>query len=418
MTLMGWRYLTRDDKRKILQGIRDGVAYGGPYHVEIHPADRCNIECFFCSTASIRGTDELPLTRMEELFLELRNAGTRSIRLSGGGEPLFHRKTKDYLRTIATTGIPIENLTTNAVLLTEEVAELLTAAHCDEVTVSLNTADPRTYAAMMQTSERNYGRVIQNIRTLVARRGHPRVTLQFLVWKGNYRTIPAMYRLARDLGVSPLFNGLGFLAPDQHMTADETTEMMALYEAIIREDEFRTIVSISSYEQDITGAIGAITTRLHEERQAEGRIQHWLALLARSDFSLREKIAHTWRMRTTRKTAETASLAESCIIGWYSLVLRTSGTVAPCCILQGQQIGDIFKESLHDVWHGPGFQRLRLELTRIMKRPADWEHDVATDQHVQPGCGGKTANCPIRNFYYNGDVPFVRAFQDRLEEGL
>src|SRR5712691_5298173 len=84
---MGWRYLTAEDKRNILRGIRDGKAYGGPYHVEIYPADRCNIDCFFCSTASIRGNDELPLVRIEELVAEMKQVGTRSIRFAGGGEP-------------------------------------------------------------------------------------------------------------------------------------------------------------------------------------------------------------------------------------------------------------------------------------------------------------------------------------------
>src|SRR5512146_3176021 len=114
MSDLGWKYLTESDKAAILRGIAEGRAFGGPYHVEIHPADRCNIDCFFCSTAPLRGTDELPLTRFEELLRELKEAGTRSVRLSGGGEPLFHRQTKKYLRTIAEIGLPIENVTTNA----------------------------------------------------------------------------------------------------------------------------------------------------------------------------------------------------------------------------------------------------------------------------------------------------------------
>ena len=37
----GWKYLTAADKEAIVRGIEDGVAYGGPYHVEIHPACSC-----------------------------------------------------------------------------------------------------------------------------------------------------------------------------------------------------------------------------------------------------------------------------------------------------------------------------------------------------------------------------------------
>ena len=125
MSELGWKYLTRGDKAAILQGIADGVAYGGPYHVEFHPADRCNVDCFFCSTAAIRGTDELPMPRFQELLGELREGGARSVRLAGGGEPLFHRKIREFLRAIQSSGLPIENVTTNAVLLRSEVAELL-----------------------------------------------------------------------------------------------------------------------------------------------------------------------------------------------------------------------------------------------------------------------------------------------------
>ena len=114
MSELGWKYLTAEDKATILRGIRDGVAYGGPYHVEIYPSDRCNIDCFFCSTASLRGDDELPLVRIEELVAEMKAAGTRSIRFAGGGEPLFHRKTKDLLRMVTKSGLPIENITTRS----------------------------------------------------------------------------------------------------------------------------------------------------------------------------------------------------------------------------------------------------------------------------------------------------------------
>src|SRR5436309_15465757 len=108
MSELGWKYLTAEDKEAVLRGVRDGVAYGGPYHVEIHPADRCNIDWFFCSTAALRGTDGVPLTRLEGMVAELKASGTRAIRRSGGGEPLVHRTTMALLHGIPAGGIPIE----------------------------------------------------------------------------------------------------------------------------------------------------------------------------------------------------------------------------------------------------------------------------------------------------------------------
>jgi MoaA/NifB/PqqE/SkfB family radical SAM enzyme len=421
---MGWKYLSPDDRQTILRGLRDGVAYGGPYHVEIYPADRCNIECFFCSTASLRGTDELPLTRMEELLAELQKAGTRSIRLSGGGEPLFHRQTKVYLRAIASSGIPIENITTNAVLMGEEVAELLIDAHCDQVTVSLNTADAETYASMMKTPPRNFERVLANVKGLVAakrRRGtaYPQINIQYLVWRDNYRSIPRMYALARELGADTvLFNGLSHLKAHQKMSTDETAEMMRLYEEVIRIDEYRTIMSISSYEQDISAALGEITARIHHERARESRLVRYRNLLARRDFTLRQKLLHRTKMRRVRRVnAEVENLSEECVIGWYSLVIRTNGAVAPCCILQGQQLGNIYAQSLDDVWYGPGFSQLRRELAEIIDQGENWKYDPERHRYVNGQCAvAGSQGCPIRSFYYRQDLPFMRRFAETVDD--
>ena len=68
----------RLQRERALRGIRDGVAYGGPYHVEIYPADRCNIDCFFCSTAEIRaGNFALSRERLTALFDEMQALGVR-----------------------------------------------------------------------------------------------------------------------------------------------------------------------------------------------------------------------------------------------------------------------------------------------------------------------------------------------------
>lgn len=418
MPALGWKHLTEDDKTTIARGVRDGVAYGGPYHAEIYPADRCNIDCFFCSTAAIRGNDELPLSRIEELMSELQEAGTRSVRLAGGGEPLFHRKTKDMLRAIAAAKLPIENITTNAVLLGDEVAQILIGT-CDEITVSLNTADPESYASMMQTPARNFERVLTNVRNLLAERKRqgaktPTIDLQFLVWRDNYKTIPRMYELARELDVdSIIFNGLGFLKPDQMMSAEQTAEMMRLYEQVVRIDEYRRIAIIDSYEQDIRPMLAEMNARIVAERQSLGTFGRLAHFVTRRDVPMMQKIAHHRRVAKLQKIdREIAGLDEPCLIGWHSLVVRTTGMIAPCCILQASPLGNIFKQSLREMWYGEEFARFRRELSRIIHERVAWSHDAAADKTVVPMCGGKSAEvCPIKSFYYRTDVPFMKAIQ-------
>lgn len=423
---LGWKYLTDGDKDAILRGIADGVAYGGPYHVEIHPADRCNIDCFFCSTASLRGTDELPVTRFQELLNELKVAGTRSIRFSGGGEPLFHRQIRPFLQAVVDSGIPIENVTTNAVLMDERICQLLLDARTDQVTISLNTGDAKTWGSMMQSPERNFERVLENIRTLIRVRGarglrNPIVNLQYLVWRENFRSIPEMYRLARELDVDTIqFNGLAFLRDDQKMTPDETTEMMLLYEDILRVDEFRRISVVNSYEQDISLGVREISSKLTAERNAKSKLTRLASFLTRSGFSLEEKLEHRKRFREQIELERRLEgLEEHCIIAWHSLVIRTSGMVAPCCILQGSELGNIYQQPVDEIWNGQIYGQLRRELTRIMRLGADWEADAEADRIVVPMCGLKGGDdeiCPIRSFYFRTDVPFMKGLDTRLRE--
>jgi MoaA/NifB/PqqE/SkfB family radical SAM enzyme len=419
MSQLGWDHLTREDKESILRGIEDGVAYGGPYHVEFHPQDRCNVDCFFCSTASLRGKDEIPMPRFEEMLGELKEMGTRAIRLSGGGEPLFHRKIEDFLRAIQASGLPIENLTTNGVLLRPNIAELLVGV-CEQVTISLNTADETTYASMMQTNEKNFQRVVTNVRGLVEAKDKrserkPHVKIQFLVWKENFRQIPDMYRLARAAGVdSILFNGLAFLPPEKLMDAAETDEMMDLYEEVLRIDEYRKIDVVNSFEQDISQRVTQIGVKLGEERKAVPTVKRLAKLLTRDDFTLREKVEHVRRLRKLEAMkAANEGLGTHCLIGWHSMLVRSTGLVAPCCLLQGEELGNIYRQSVRDVWHGEPYNRFRAELSRIMRARMAWEHDPGRDKTVTPLCGPK-GNCPVGSFYYYPDTPFLRTFNDKV----
>ncbi|HZF07335.1 MAG TPA: SPASM domain-containing protein [Thermoanaerobaculia bacterium] len=384
MGSLGWSHLTPEDREAILRGIADGEAYGGPYHVEIHPVDRCNVDGSFCATAALRGTDEAPLPRFTEMLGELREAGTRSLRLSGGGEPLLHRRIHDFLQAIVASRLPVENLTTNGVLLAGEVREVLVAV-CDQITVSLNTGDEATYAAMMRTTPRNLHRVVDNVRGLLAardgrrrrRESTPRVHLQFLVHKGNYRTIPGMYELARGLGVDSIaWNGLAFLAPQDKMTAAEIDEMRGLYEEVVQVDRQASLLRGQSLlpVEPIGGAVSPPLSGMPPAKE---------------------------------------TFDDLCLIGWHSMVVRATGGVAPCGMLQGKDLGNVYRQSVHRVWHGEAYRRFRAELTRILRRRLRWEHDPELDRTVEPLCG-PCGGCPIASPYGN-DLRFRRSFQATLE---
>ena len=130
-----WETLTPGEKATILASLRGSPA-PSPRVVEISWQDRCNIDCFFCSTSEIRaGNFELSTERLELLFDELQRMKVRGVRLMGGGEPLFRKDAASLITSLSRRGIRITDITTNGVLLTEPVIRALFDTGCDQISV-------------------------------------------------------------------------------------------------------------------------------------------------------------------------------------------------------------------------------------------------------------------------------------------
>jgi cyclic pyranopterin phosphate synthase len=114
--------------------------------------DRCNLRCTYCMPAE--GLSWLPadevlsfdeLTRL--LGLAVTRLGISSVRFTGG-EPLLYRRLEDVVAATARLRPrPEIALTTNGVGLAAR-AQALAEAGLDRVNVSLDTVDPRHFAAI------------------------------------------------------------------------------------------------------------------------------------------------------------------------------------------------------------------------------------------------------------------------------
>ena len=414
MNDLGWPLLTAADKDAILKGVRTGECYGGPYHVELHPTDRCTTRCFFCSTRWRREKAELPLETIAALGKQMKEAGTRSILLSGGGEPLAHRQTEAMLESLAATGIPLAGVTTNGVGLTGPVRSILRQARCGQVIVSLNCADEPEYVEMMKVGPRVFHRVLDHARALVENRGRkrsPKLILQFLVYKKNFRTIPAMYARARGLKADGImFNGLAYLPAEQQMTREETVEMLALFEGVLREDGYRRILGVHSFEQDFAEGITAIERRMGDEHSAKGVLRRGVELLRRPGYSLREKLEHRQKMKRRGEVqAFLGTRRDPCIRPWYGLTIRSDGQVPVCCVRQHVLMGSVHEHTLAEIWRGESFTRYRAQMRKLILAGDGYRKDPADDL-LASSCQFDSVGirrCPFRSFYYREDLDFL-----------
>ncbi|MGH9442280.1 MAG: radical SAM/SPASM domain-containing protein [Thermoanaerobaculia bacterium] len=404
-----WERLTAREKDHILEAIASGMPAPPPGVVELNWQDRCNIDCFFCSTAEIRaGGRQLSGDRLLALFDEMKDLGVKAVRLTGGGEPLFRKDAVRLIEGLGSRGIRIVDVTTNGVLLTEPVVRAIFSAGCDQITVSLNTGDAESYAAMMRTSPRNFDRVIENVQTASRIKRETgagcMIRLQFLIYRENFRQIPRMHRVFLDSGADRFwFNGLYPVTPIVPLSAPEVDEMLELYEGVLDRDLFDSFDGFFFWESRIADRIAESTRKVFRRASLWRRAGvKWKGVFGREERELRE----------------TASLHEFCLVGWYSATVNANGDVVPCCVLQDRKtavLGNLNERSLSEVWNGEGYERLRAELRELMARRGEVsEFDGAC--FVEGICARK-GECPNRSYYWTRDPAFRRRFH-RVVEGM
>ncbi len=142
------------------------------------------------------------------------------------------------------------------------------------------------------------------------------------------------------------------------------------------------------------------------------RGQRLCSTLARPDFSLRQKWDHHWKMRRMMEARRLlAGNVDPCIRPWYSMTVRTDGTVPVCCVRQGQIFADLTSTALADVWYGSGFNALRQGMRRAIVQGASWSNDAATGSGVAKRCSAASTGierCSFRSFYFRHDLHFFQ----------
>ncbi len=125
-------------------------------YIRISVTDRCNLRCVYCmpeagvpsvSHKEILSFDEI--RHLAEIFAKL---GIRKIKLTGG-EPLVRKDLSKLVKFLKETpGIEKVTITTNGVLLAEQM-EALAAAGIDGINLSLDALDPEVFETITRRRE-------------------------------------------------------------------------------------------------------------------------------------------------------------------------------------------------------------------------------------------------------------------------
>jgi MoaA/NifB/PqqE/SkfB family radical SAM enzyme len=394
----GWAEIDAERKRELIAAIRSGAATRGPAHIELDLTDRCNVACYFCNQEDLRTKESIPLAKLTSMVDELQATGLKSVRLSGGGDPLFHREVVPFLDHLLARRIVVDNLTTNGAALTEDVAVRLVRGKAREVVISLNAVDADDHARMMRVSPRVFDRVLENVRALVRLRdgAHPFIVVQFLLDRRNAHRLVEMYELGASLGVDRIaVNGVLYvpnegLDPANLLVPEDWDALAPAVEEILRRDRNASLLNIdfpiadwSEKLQAIRGALGIPARNLFPHAPTFDPENH------------------------------------GCFFAWYTAAVTGNGDIRPCCFMLNpavKPLGNIHETATFaEQWHGPSFARMREEMREVLLAGSNASYspdryEILGEQCVTP------FRCWLKNAFFRNDEEFYRELGEALKE--
>jgi radical SAM protein with 4Fe4S-binding SPASM domain len=275
--------------------------YGNPFTISVEPTTSCNLRCPECSSGLrqfTRDTGKISLEMYHQVIDQL-HPDLFYLILYFQGEPYLHplffhmveyaREKKIYTAT-----------STNAHYLTDQLAKKTVESGLDRIIISLDGLDQATYEKYRVGG--SFDKVIEGTRNLVKwkkelRSPTPFIILQFIVFRTNEHQVPALRKLAKELGVDKLE-----LKSAQVYNYKEGNPLIPVNE------------SMSRYKKKGNGEY-VIDNPLYN---------HCLRM---------------WR---------------GCVITW-------DGLVVPCCFDKdaAHLLGDLKKQNFREIWRGEAYDNFR-----------------------------------------------------------
>jgi MoaA/NifB/PqqE/SkfB family radical SAM enzyme len=311
-----------------------------PVCLYLETTNRCNLLCTTCP----RTYEELepPADMSWELFTSIVDQIPQLNRavLHGVGEPMLVKNLPRMVRYLKDRGSYVL-FNTNGTVLNEKNGRALIAAELDELRVSFDAANAKSYLAIR--GKNYFHRILKNVRAfreLQEREGHlkPKVSAWLTGLRETIEELPDFVRVAAETGVKEVHlqrlvfftdKAIGLARPDQ-----------ALYEQLSGEEAVhidRAAALACSLGVDFSASGGASEPGVSLKRSDNGGVSG-------SPWSL-------------------------CRRPWTVMYFTANGRALPCCIAPFSQrgyenytLGDATQQSLREIWNGPAYVDFRKAL--------------------------------------------------------
>jgi len=311
-----------------------GADAAPPVCLYLEVTNRCNLLCETCP----RTFEDLepPADMSWELFTSIIDQSENIARvvMHGVGEPMLVKTLPEMIRYCKARGI-YTLFNTNGTLLTPRKQRELIETGLDELRVSLDAADAKTFLAVR--GKDFFNRIVRNISGLTALQREmgaekPLVSMWLTGLKETIGQLPDFVRLAASIGVREVHL--------QRLVFDEAGFGLARAQSAL-------FAQARAEEQEAVDAAQAIATALGVQLKASGGTEPGLAL----------------------KNLESEKPWSTCRRPWSLMYFTAHGRALPCCIApfsargyENYTLGDATQQSLREIWNSPAYRDFRTAL--------------------------------------------------------
>lgn len=318
-----------------------------PISVIFDATTECNLKCIMCSRNEPNYIKpekaELSIDIVKRVFLEIKP----KLFSFGGflGDPLLNKNISDFVKVCTDNGCK-SLMTTNGHLLSEETSRSLIENGVHMIKVSLDSATKETYLKIRQNA--HFDKVIENIKTFCDLEKEIKgsisiIRLEFVIQNDNLHEVVPFLHLAKRLKIK----NICYLPLCTLPISNDTAKKL-----------------ISGY--DLRNIVNTLKEAIEVSSQL--KIKTNLPFLLKGSEKIKDLDSYLWKENDFyfpwRKYA--CGDFRTCFLPWIEMTADLNGDISICCVPftfgrdgTGLVIGNLYKDNLHDIWHGEKAQAIR-----------------------------------------------------------
>ena len=231
------------------------------FYIQWHITNLCNLRCQHCYQDDFSKKSDLGWAGLEKVCDNLLNTirewgKTACIHLTGG-EPLLNPDLLPLLTHLDRHSMVEElGIITNGLIVDQEIMRRLSGfSKLKKIKISLDGGDAETNDSIRQKGA--FDKVMQNLPLI--KEGGFEILFMFTVMKRNFRSLPFLFELCRDIDIDGLIIerfiplGRGRKVMDEVLSKEEWKEMVGMLADFISTEEENSFLPYQAFQISFSG---------------------------------------------------------------------------------------------------------------------------------------------------------------------